>query len=136
MDRRRLLVGVASVLGGLAGCSGDGSETPGGERPTARTPESTPEPTPAPIRFPSYAFEESDAGTTVVVLTLSNPADERRETTMTVVTKGPEGQQVNGSTDIDVPAGGEATYRVPVDTEWSWFRDNRNLQGVHFADEP
>lgn len=136
MDRRTLLVGAASVLGGLAGCSGDGSETLGGERPGGATPEPTPQPTPVPLRFSSYSFEASDAGTTVVVITLSNPADERRETTMIVGTKGPEGEQITGSADIDVPAEGEATYRVTVDIEWSWFRNNRNLQGVRFADEP
>jgi len=134
MDRRTLLVGAGAAFGSLAGCSGSNSETPGGERPGERTPEPTPEPTPVPMTFPTYSFEEGDDGTTVVVLTLSNPGEERRDTTMTVVVENADGEAVTGSTDIDVAAGGEATYRVPVDVSWSWFGDNRNLRGVRFAD--
>jgi|GEM_PF-3069887 len=134
MDRRSLLVGAGAVLGSLAGCSGSDSETPGDERPGQNTPEPTPEPTPVPMEFPTYTFEEADDGTTAVVLSLSNPDPEPRETTMTVLVKNKDDEVVTGETEISVPAGGEETYRVPVDVPWSWFQDHRNLQGVRFAD--
>jgi len=134
MDRRSLLVGTGVALGSLAGCFGSDAESPDSERPGENTPEPTPEPTPVPMEFPSYAFEEGDDGTTVVVLTLSNPDPERRETTMTVLVENEDGERVTGETGIAVPAGEDATYRVSVDVPWSWFRDNSNLQGIRFAD--
>lgn len=135
MDRRTLLTGIGITLGSLAGCSGDGSETPGGERPGENTPELTPEPTPAPMRFPSYSFEEGEDGKGIVVMTLSNPGENRRETTLTVGVNDQDGERVSGSTELSIDAGAEKTYRVPVDVNGTWFAANGNLQSAELADE-
>ena len=131
MDRRRLLRSAAGLLAGvgLAGCTsadgevpvtaeppppgvGDGSD--GSGEPGTATPEA--------LSIEDYTETESEDGTLVVMVTVSNGSD-RRQVRLVRVTVTLDGVETVAEKFVALGAGGTETVRLDVDVGYQAFLD-------------
>ena len=128
MDRRRLLRSAAGLLAGvgLAGCtSADGEVPVTAEPPPPGVGDGSGEPgtaTPEALSIEDYTETESEDGTLVVMVTVSNGSD-RRQVRLVRVTVTLDGVETVAEKFVALGAGGTETVRLDIDVGYQAFLD-------------
>jgi hypothetical protein len=124
MDRRAVLRSVALALPlSVSGCL---SNPPGatGPRQPPKEPEEGPRDEPSrDVRIDQFDFEETDDGLLRVFGTVVNSSDVERVATVKAIVDA-SGEHFERTTDVTVPANGEAEFGVVVEVEYDTFAKN------------